>query len=244
MDADLPALPSRSRAAVNRLLFGVLSVTATTLIGSAGVVAAYYPLRHAGAPLQWLLVLGLMTLESMAIHLPSEVILPAGGWLVVKDHGLGSFGVVGLSLVAALGNTFGSGLLYLAGRSGGRPLVRRFGRYFLMRESDLDRAERRLSGRQTWPILLARVLPVVRTYVGFCAGALRLPLAPFLTLTFVGSLLWCLPFISLGAILGANWQVIQGPAKIVGLVALGLLLMGLVIATLREMHKSETQAPE
>jgi membrane protein DedA with SNARE-associated domain len=83
---------------------------------------------------------------------------------------------------------------------------------------------------------------VVRTYVGFCAGALRLPLMPFLAMTFIGSVAWCVPFIALGAILGSNWRVIQGPAKIVGLVVLGLLLTALIVITLREMRKPEDTA--
>ena len=77
------------RASLHRLVASVAAVALTTVLGSAGVLATYYPLRHASYGLQWLLVFVLMTGESMAIHLPSEVILPVGGWLVVREHHLG-----------------------------------------------------------------------------------------------------------------------------------------------------------
>ncbi len=239
MDDSVTGLPSAKRAAMNRLLAGVFGVGATTAIGTAGVLAVYYPLRDADTGVQWLLVFAVMTLESAAVHLPSEVILPVGGWQLVRDGDLGIAGVVGLSLIAALGNTLGSLLLYAAGRSGGRPLVRRFGRYFLVHESDVDRAEAALARRGAWALFLTRVLPVVRTYAGFGAGIVRFPLAQFLAISFAGSFIWCLPFVALGAGLGENWDVIEGPAKAVGIAVLALFLAFLLMAALRQLRRSE-----
>ncbi|HLG11811.1 MAG TPA: DedA family protein [Dehalococcoidia bacterium] len=233
-----PAEPTHSRAAANRVLAGVLGVSLTTVIGSAGVLAVYYPLRHSAYEVQWLLVFVLMLFESAAVHLPSEVILPAGGWLIVREHELGVAGVLGLSMVAALGNTAGSGLLYTAGRFGGRPLVRHFGRYFLLHESDLDRAEHWFVQRHTWAVLLTRVVPVIRTYSGFAAGALRLPIMPFFVLTFAGSFAWCLPFVALGALLGSQWDVIEGPAKIVGIAVLAAILTFVLWFSLRSPRQA------
>jgi membrane protein DedA with SNARE-associated domain len=228
---------SERRAALNRLVAGALGVAMTTAIGTAGVLAVYYPLRDAETSVQWLMVFGMMTLESAAVHLPSEVILPVGGWQLVRSGDLGVAGVIGLSAVAALGNTLGSFLLYLAGRSGGRPLVRRYGRYFLVHEHDLDRAEDALRRRWTWALFLTRVLPVVRTYAGFGAGVLRFPVPSFLAVTYAGSLVWCLPFVALGAMVGENWDVIEGPAKVAGIVMLALLLGLLVAATIRQLRR-------
>lgn len=166
-------------ASLHRLLAGVAAVALTTVLGSAGVLATYYPLRHASYGVPWLLVFVLMTCESMAIHLPSEVILPVGGWLVIREHHLGWWGVPALSAVAALGNTLGSSMLYAAGRYGGRPLVRRFGRFFMVSEHDLDTAAARMGRRHLGALFASRVLPVVRTYGGFVAGMMRLLVAPF-----------------------------------------------------------------
>ena len=245
-ETDIPSrapestVSDRTAGALPRLVASIFGVGLTTLIGSTAVVALYYPLRDAGVTLQWLLVFFLMTFESAAVHLPSEVILPVGGWQIVKEHSLGAGGVLLLSLVAATGNTCGSCLLYVAGRYGGRPLVRRYGRFLLLYEHDLDRAEKALADRRVWALLLTRVLPVIRTYAGFCAGMLRFPIEPFVVLTFVGSFVWCLPFVALGAALGENWGVIEGPAKIVGLGVLIVLVGFLVLLTVRQLKGRDT----
>jgi membrane protein DedA with SNARE-associated domain len=223
----------RRRAAAHRLLAGLGGVILTSIVGSLGVFATYYPLRNASAEAQWLLVFLQMLGESAAIHLPSEVILPVAGWLVVKEHGLGIPGLLGISAVAALGNTAGSGLLYAAGRLGGRRLVRRFGRYFLVEESDVDAIEERMRKHRAWGVFIARLLPVVRTYVGFVAGLLRVPVGQFLALTFIGSFIWALAFAALGYGLGSNWEALKGPGEIAGIAVIALLLLALIASTLR-----------
>jgi membrane protein DedA with SNARE-associated domain len=217
---------------------GIAGVALTTTIGSAGVVGAYYPLRHADVVLKWVLVFVLMAFESAAIHLPSEVILPVGGWLIVKEDELGIGGILAVSAVAALGNTAGSLALYAGGRHGGRPLVRRYGRYFMVTEHDLDRAEQALTKHHVWAVFVTRLIPVIRTYSGFAAGVLRIPVSLFVVLTFLGSLAWCFPFVLLGAQVGENWDVVEGPAKVVGVVILALLLVGLGLLSFRTVRRT------
>ncbi len=226
------------RAAAHRFLAGLTGVVVTTIIGSLGVFATYYPLRDADGIWQWLLVFLLMTGESAAIHLPSEVILPVGGWLIVKNNDLGIGGIAALSAVAALGNTLGSGMLYAAGRYGGRPLVRRFGRYFLVHESDLDSAEAHSGRHRYWALLASRVLPVVRTYGGFVAGLLRMPVVPFVLITFAGSFVWSAAFIALGVSLGEHWEQIRRPAEIVGIVIVVLMVALLLYTTAAQWRRA------
>jgi membrane protein DedA with SNARE-associated domain len=232
-------LPGVKRAAVNRIAAAMLGVGITSVIGGAGVVAVYYPLRHAHYAYQWLLVFVLMAGESAAIHLPSEVILPVAGWLVVRDHDLGFAGLLALSAIAAAGNTAGSSLLYAAGRTGGRPLVRRYGRWILLHESDVDAAERRMRRHGVWATFVARLLPVVRTYAGFVAGLLRVPLPAFIAATFAGSFIWSAAFIALGEALGAHWSRVRGPMEIAGVAVLALLLLAIVAATLRHARRAD-----
>jgi membrane protein DedA with SNARE-associated domain len=231
---------SAQRGAINRLLAGLVGVAATSIIGGAGVVAVYYPLRHANFAVQWLLVFVMMVGESAAIHLPSEVILPVGGWLVVREHHLGLTGVIALSAIAAAANTIGSGMLYTAGWWGGRPLVRRYGRWFLLHERDIDAAEHRMSRHRVWALFLARLLPVVRTYVGFVAGILRMPPATFAIVTFAGSFLWCAAFVGAGALLGTHWSAIRRPAEGAGIAVVILLVLALSAMTIAQLRRSST----
>jgi len=233
---------SARRGALNRLFAGLLGVLVTSVVGSAGVVAVYVPLRHAHFGVQWLLVFVMMVGESAAIHLPSEVILPVGGWLVVREHHLGLAGVVELSAIAAFANTIGSTMLYAAGRWGGRALVRRYGRWFLVHEDDFDAAEQRMSTNAPLAVFVARLLPVIRTYDGFVAGILRVAPASFALATLTGSFVWCLAFVGAGALLGAHWSAIEKPAEIAGGAVLIMLLVALAALTVRHLRSSRANA--
>ena len=87
----------------------------------------------------------------------------------------GHLNIVGVILVGTLAELLGSLVAYGVGRAGGRPLVHKFGRYLLVTQADVDRAERFVAGRGIWAIPLGRALPVVRTFVSIVAGIIEVP---------------------------------------------------------------------
>ena len=146
-------------------------------------------------------VLGLMAAESACIPLPSEIILPFAGYLV-------STGRLDLWLVAtvgALGCNLGSGVAYAVGAAGGRPAVRRWGRYVLLSESDLAHADRFFYKFGGPAVLIARMLPVIRTFIALPAGIARMQPLRFSIYTFLGSWPWCLALAWVGMKLGDAW---------------------------------------
>ena len=108
----------------------------------------------------------------------------------------------------------------------------------MVTEHDLDRAERALTRHHLWAVFVTRLIPVIRTYSGFAAGVLSIPVPLFTVLTFIGSFAWFLPFVLLGAQVGENWDVIEGPAKIVGIAIVALLLVGLGLLSLRTVRRT------
>ena len=68
----------------------------------------------------WPGVVLMMAIESAAIPLPSEIIMPLAGWKLVKDNGLGEEWLLLAAFMGALGNTLGSLIAYYAGAWGGR----------------------------------------------------------------------------------------------------------------------------
>ncbi|MBM4249673.1 MAG: DedA family protein [Euryarchaeota archaeon] len=145
-----------------------------------------------------------MALESACIPIPSEVIMPLAGNLAY--HGTLDF--TGVVLAGSLGSMLGSLAAYYAGLRLGRPFIKRYGKYLLMREEDLERAERwfaRYGGKATF---LARMLPVVRTFISFPAGIGRMEIRTFTLYSFVGSIPWCALMAYLGYVLGDGWRVI------------------------------------
>jgi len=130
----------------------------------------------------------LMGIESACIPLPSEIIMPLAGHLVAR----GEFTLWWSGFWGAAGCVVGSLVAYWVGATGGRPLAERYGRYILVSRHDLDLADRLFARWGDAIVFLARLLPVVRTYIAFPAGVARMPLARFCIYSFLGSLPWCL----------------------------------------------------
>ena len=171
-------------------------------------------------------VAGLMAVESACIPLPSEVIMPFAGYLAST----GRFSLVLAATAGAVGCNVGSTLAYAVGARGGRGLVEKWGHYILLDQDDLDRADqffRRFGGPA---VLVARLLPVVRTFIALPAGIARMPMLPFQLYTFIGSWPWCYGLAYIGYLLGEHWEtdprlravMHQFDFAIVGLLAVGL----------------------
>lgn len=147
-------------------------------------------------------VAALMAIESACIPLPSEVIMPFAGSLVAS----GRFSLWAVALAGAVGCNLGSTVAYYAGLWGGRRFVERWGRFVLLDRDDLDRAERFFHRFGSPAVLIARLLPVVRTFIALPAGMGRMRQMPFQVYTFVGSFIWCLALAWIGDQLGRHWN--------------------------------------
>jgi membrane protein DedA with SNARE-associated domain len=148
---------------------------------------------------------GLMAIESACIPLPSEVIMPFAGSLVA----LGRMNLWLAALAGALGCVAGSIPAYYLGQYGGRPLIERFGRYVLISHHDLDLADRLFAKYGQRIVFIARLLPVIRTFIAFPAGVARMDVGRFILYTFAGSLPWCLGLAYLGQLLGQHWEALK-----------------------------------
>lgn len=148
----------------------------------------------------------LMAIESACIPLPSEVIMPFSGYLVSAGH----FSLWGVAVAGALGCNLGSIVAYFVGAVGGRPLAERYGHYVLVTRHDLEMADRFFGRYGDWAVFIARLLPVVRTFIALPAGISRMNFARFNIYTFLGSLPWCFALAYAGMKLGERWDML-GP---------------------------------
>lgn len=146
-----------------------------------------------------------MVIESACIPLPSEVIMPFGGFLAFTGH-LSLWSVV---IAGTLGNVVGSLIAYWVGLIGGRAVILRFGRYVGLSERHLHSAEKWFSKRGEWAVLISRVLPGVRTFISLPAGIAKMPLGRFTLFTFIGSLPWAWILAYAGYKLGQNWDTVK-----------------------------------
>ena len=92
-------------------------------------------------------------------------------------------------IVATIGNTLGSLVAYAIGAYGGRPFLERYGRYLLIRQHAIDLADRFFERWGRITVFVSRLLPVVRTFISFPAGVVRMPLRPFIIYSTAGAFL-------------------------------------------------------
>ena len=165
----------------------------------------------------------LMGIESACIPLPSELIMPYAGAMTVPTVNaelaaqfgiaLPHFSLFWAGVAGALGCNLGSELAYWVGAKGGRRAIEKYGRYVLVSKHELAIADRWFEKRGDIIILIARLLPVIRTFIAFPAGVARMNRTKFHVYTFVGSLPWCLLFAYIGQQLGIKLMDEHSPLK-------------------------------
>ena len=157
----------------------------------------------------WAGIVFIMALESANIPIPSEVTMPLSGWMLVQAKGLSAWHALLLGgWWGAVGCTIGSVISYALGAWGGRPLAERYGKYIMIHEEDLEKADRWFGRWGDWAAFISRLLPIVRTFISFPAGVVRVRFWRFTVLTFVGSFIWCGALAWGGWHFGDNWEEI------------------------------------
>ncbi|WP_246002024.1 DedA family protein [Allorhizocola rhizosphaerae] len=136
----------------------------------------------------YLIVGGIIGLESMGIPLPGEITLVSASLLAVKGAG----SPWGVSIAAALGAIIGDSIGYAVGHRGGRPLLARLGRRFPkhLGPDQIDRAEAMFARWGVWAVFFGRFVALLRILAGPMAGALRVPYRKFLRANAGGGLVW------------------------------------------------------
>jgi membrane protein DedA with SNARE-associated domain len=144
----------------------------------------------------------LMAVESACVPLPSEIIMPFAGYLVHT----GRLGLLWVATAGAIGCNLGSAVAYWIGARGGPPFIARWGRFVLLDHKDLEHAERFFARYGAVTVFVARLMPVVRTFIALPAGIARMPQFRFHLYTFLGSWPWCFVLAWAGMRLGQAWD--------------------------------------
>jgi membrane protein DedA with SNARE-associated domain len=188
-------------------------------------------------------------LEAMCIPISSELTFLLGG-AIASGAVTGAHQHPSLALVIILGTLaelVGSYISYGVGRAGGRPLVRRWGKYVLVTEADVSRAERFLVGRGVWALPVARMLPFVRAFASIVAGLVDIPALRFGVLSLIGTLIYVVTLSSIGYSLGSEWGKLNHGLTQISYVVVAvvvLAIIGFVLLRLREFRKEAAAARE
>jgi membrane protein DedA with SNARE-associated domain len=191
------------------------------------------------APYAALILFGF--LEAACIPIPSEVTFGFAGVLAYQGH----LNLVLVIIIGSLAELAGSYASYAVGRVGGKPLVQKWGRYVLVTQGDVDRAERFLAGRGAWAISVGRMLPFIRAFTSIVAGLVRVPAARFGVFSLIGTAIYATVLSLIGYEVGHAWNSINHGLTIATYILVAIVvivIVGFVVYRLRQFRREAAQA--
>ena len=193
------------------------------------------------APYAALILFGF--LEAACIPISSEVTFGFAGVLAYQGH----LNLVLVIVIGSLAELAGSYASYAVGRVGGKPLVRKLGRYVLVTQGDVDRAERFLAGRGSWAISVGRMLPFIRAFTSIVAGLVRVPAVRFGVFSLIGTVIYATVLSLIGYEVGHAWGSINHGLTVATYILVAIVVIaiaGFVLYRLRQFRREAAQAKD
>lgn len=157
-------------------------------------------------------VIFLMALESSIFPVPSEVVMPPAAFWAAQ----GKMNFWAVVLAGTFGGYLGSIASYFLAQAVGLPLIKKYGKYFLLGPDKLQMAEAWVKEFGITGVFVARLLPVVRHLISIPAGILKMDFKKFSIATVLGAFTWCLILSWFGQqVLGDQPELLSSPEALV-----------------------------
>lgn len=176
-------------------------------------------------------IMFLVVLENVLPFVPSELVLTfAGFWTTQSD-----MSVPLLIILATILSVAGSFILYGFGRIFSEDrLIRmvntRLGKMMGFRSSDIVKSKEWFERKGKYSVLFCRCVPILRCLISLPAGMTRMNPFTFALFTGLGSLVWNIILVNLGAIAGNSWETIVAKVGTVTSIIGGLILIAIAVA--------------
>lgn len=181
-------------------------------------------------------IMFLIAIENVFPPIPSEVILTFGGFMTTTSN----LSMTGVVISATAGSVIGAIVLYIIGLlldvTVLEKIVNKWGSILRITINDIHKADNWFNRYGAWTIFLCRFVPIIRSLISIPAGMAKMNLGLFLPLTILGTLIWNIVLVYLGASVGASWEIIVQYMEIYSkfiYVILCLLVIALVIVFIR-----------
>ena len=149
----------------------------------------------------------LITLENVFPPIPSEVILTFSGFMTTYTR----MHIPGVVISSTVGSMAGALILYEAGylltpERTDTFLASSLGKLLRLKKEDVQKAMDWFDSKGNYTVFFCRFIPIVRSLISIPAGTARMDMKRFFLMTALGSFLWNLILVSLGAAAGTSWQ--------------------------------------
>ncbi len=150
----------------------------------------------------------IMVVENLFPPIPSEIVLPFGGFVTTYSK----LTVPMVIFIATLGSLAGAVILYAIGMvltmERVEWIVDRYGKWLRIRRKDIHKAFDWFERYGKWTVFFGRMVPLIRSLISIPAGMSRMNFPLFLLYTTLGSIIWNTLLVVIGSSLGNNWEVI------------------------------------
>ncbi|WP_458411989.1 DedA family protein [Schinkia sp. CFF1] len=173
-------------------------------------------------------ILLLIALENIFPPVPSEVILTFGGFMTTNTD----LTIRGVVIASTVGSVLGAVVLYGIGLlldvKNLEKIVDKWGHILRLTREDLYKADAWFDKYGPWTVFFCRFVPLIRSLISIPAGMSNMNFGLFLLLTTVGTFIWNIVLIKLGASVGESWDTIVNYMDVysnIAYVAIGILLL-------------------
>ncbi len=172
----------------------------------------------------------LIAIENIFPPIPSEVILLFGGFMTTYTK----LNIIGMVIAATLGSVLGAIVLYYIGKIFNKERLKKIlsgkiGKILRLKNSDIDKADHWFDTKGNKTVFFCRFIPIVRSLISIPAGMSEMPITKFLVYTTVGSAIWNIVLVALGATVGENWKSILSIFDTYSHIALIVLIVIFVV---------------
>ncbi|WP_226529395.1 DedA family protein [Metabacillus halosaccharovorans] len=182
----------------------------------------------------------LIALENIFPPIPSEVILTFGGFMTTTTN----LSITGVVIASTIGSVIGAGVLYFIGLQLDverlDKIVEKWGHILRLTKKDIHKADAWFDKYGPWTVFFCRFVPLIRSLISIPAGMSNMKLGLFFLLTTLGTLIWNIVLVYLGASVGSSWEAIVEKMDIysdVVYVILALLAIAFVIFFIKTRKK-------
>ena len=179
-------------------------------------------------------IMFLIAIENVFPPIPSEIILSFGGFLTTYTH----LTILGMVIAATIGALIGAVFLYMIGRKLSKEKLidivnGKVGRILRLKEEDIEKANKWFLNHGNKAVFFGRFVPIVRSLISIPAGSANMKLSIFISLSFLGSLIWNSVLIYLGSFAKDAWKVVAGNISFYStIVGICILLIGIIFMIL------------
>ena len=173
----------------------------------------------------------------VGFFLPGDSLLFAAGLFAAR----GSLNIVVITIGCAIAAVAGDQVGYSFGNKVGPSLFKRPDSR-LFKQEYLAKAEEFFEHYGAKAIILARFVPIVRTFVPVVAGASSMHYRTFLRNNIIGGVLWAVLFVQLGYWLGKRYPWLVNKIDVLALVIIAFSLIPIGIEFLRHRRRSARDA--